>query len=456
MWYKFKLILLVIFSFIIKASLKEIFFTNEYDLTEFLNNKSEEEIIIKFNNTKVEISNSITICELKSITFIGTSKEDSILNFKELSHNLIFEFVDSIKFHNISINGNISFKLIRNIIIEDVNLNGTIKTFETINPKIYDEIIKKYGKMDKDYYRNNWSLNVYINNFEYHAVTKEMDNCIELYGNTEINNSRFYGSPSCRNSLLKYYAEDLNSINISNSHFDGAYSNNCISINNAYYSKFISCTFEKGRSDNIGGGGFQVILSDIYIEDCIFKDNYTTSNGGSLYLYDIFSFETHNCKVYNTTAIEKGSFIYMMTSVNFESLAFIYDTKLYGVGHLNKPINNGGLIAYVEGTSILSIENFYGEDLDGGNGNSAFIMDQGGSIFLNNITLRNIRGNNIGGVLLNSYNENFYSIFYVGNGTFIDFYQNYNSKSSTFIYAKKEIEIILNDCYIYNIGGKSS
>jgi hypothetical protein len=83
-------------------------------------------------------------------------------------------------------------------------------------------------------------------------------------------------------------------------------------------------------------------------------------------------------------------------------------------------------------------------------------MDQGGSIFLNNITLRNIRGNNIGGVLLNSYNENFYSIFYVGNGTFIDFYQNYNSKSSTFIYAKKEIEIILNDCYIYNIGGKSS
>lgn len=99
-----------------------------------------------------------------------------------------------------------------------------------------------------------------------------------MYGNVEINNSYFYGSNSCTDSIISYNGDNKNSIDIENSYFDGIYLNNCISIIYSSNSNIYSCNFERGASYLNGGylTFFFLIKFAIYIFNmfsCIYIHN---------------------------------------------------------------------------------------------------------------------------------------------------------------------------------------
>ncbi|OUM69444.1 hypothetical protein PIROE2DRAFT_2530 [Piromyces sp. E2] len=89
------------------------------------------------------------------------------------------------------------------------------------------------------------------------------------------------------------------------------------------------------------------------------------------------------------------------------------------------------------------MEDLYGEDINGGNTSGAFTLNHSSVIELVNIELNNVRGSGYGGLLFNSYNEINGSMFKVINGTFSNFYQNYEKPSSTFIWSPKNVKILL-------------
>ncbi|ORY36215.1 hypothetical protein LY90DRAFT_511561 [Neocallimastix californiae] len=147
----------------------------------------------------------------------------------------------------------------------------------------------------------------------------------------------------------------------------------------------------------------------------------------------------------------------MDTSLLSESVANIVNVNHNNEGIKVNPntIKYGGLIASIEGSSILNIQNLYGSNLFGGYG--AFTVTDNSSLSIKDIILDNISGNKQGGVLLYSNNENeLASSFNVINGTFTNFYQDYEYISSTFIFIKKNIEISLNDCKIDNLYGRNA
>ncbi|ORX49720.1 hypothetical protein BCR36DRAFT_353422 [Piromyces finnis] len=334
------------------------------------------------------------------------------------------------------IKGNLKFKNNMEVDIDNVLIMGTL---DFNNQCFNDQCIK------------NQSININNIIFNAEAEIDSKEYCINLFGNVNISNSLFYGNSLCKNGIMKYDGENMNNIKIDESYFDGNYSNQCLKIINSLKSFITSSKFEKGASFKTGGGAIGVEYSDLYVESCEFSDNFSVENGAIFYVYNSKSFETQNIIAQNTTALEKGSFIYIYSSSDYKTKASIYNTQYYGVGNINQPINNGGLIASIEGFSNLYIENFYGEDLNGGNGVGAFTISQESVIEINNIELHKVDASGIGGVLLTSFNEEVGSKFKVTNGNFTDFSQYSASYASTFIMIDKNIEISINDSYISNL-----
>ncbi|KAG4094049.1 hypothetical protein H8356DRAFT_1401741 [Neocallimastix lanati (nom. inval.)] len=145
----------------------------------------------------------------------------------------------------------------------------------------------------------------------------------------------------------------------------------------------------------------------------------------------------------------------MYSSENIKAKGYIINAVQINSGNINKKIYGGSLIASVEGYSSLYIENFYGNELNAGNGVGAFNLDYHSSIELKNIELNGVSGSSSGGLLLTSKNEEKDSFFKVYNGTFTDFYQ-YSKEisSSSFIMTSNNINIILEN-FIYTKGGNT-
>lgn len=103
----------------------------------------------------------------------------------------------------------------------------------------------------------------YINNFIYNALTTtDRLNCINFYGNVKINNSSFFGSKSCLKNLISYNGENINSIEIENSIFNGAFLNTCLSLTSAFKSNIYLSLFEKGKSCKDGGYNIKIIIDN--------------------------------------------------------------------------------------------------------------------------------------------------------------------------------------------------
>ncbi|KAG4094051.1 hypothetical protein H8356DRAFT_1401743 [Neocallimastix lanati (nom. inval.)] len=429
-----------IFHYILIINSTIINVNNEDDLINGFNNNLEDILTINIKNTNLKITNdsiidNINKTTLKKIIINGVSKEDSILILDNSINKLIFnnENIKEIHINKLTIYGFLDFVKYQEVILENVVL---------------------YGRLNFNNYKESNKL-IDISNFQYYdKLNIKTNNCIDLYGNVIINNSYFYGNPSCSDSLLSFKGENINNLQINNSYFDGAYSNNCVSISNSSKSHISSSLFEKGGSFKNGGGAIRVIKSNFYIEDCKFNDNFSIYDGGIFYVLDSYSFIAQNIEAYNSTALEKGSLIYMNSSENIKTTGYIINAVQTNSGNINKKIKGGSLIASVEGYSSLYIENFYGNELNAGNGVGAFNLNYHSSIELKNIELNGVSGSSSGGLLLTSKNEEKDSFFKVYNGTFTDFNQFSKETSSSLIMTSNNINIILEN-FIYTKGGNT-
>eukprot|EP00833_Pecoramyces_ruminatium_P000633 jgi/Orpsp1_1/1174665/evm.model.c7180000050902.1 len=319
--------ILIIYIIILIIKTISVIVNNEEDFINSINDKLSNSIIINIDKTQIDISNKIDINNnIEKLSIIGISKDLSIINFTNKISGLVFnDSIQEIKISNVTINGKLELINNKNVIINNVILHGSIDSNSNSNKS---ELLE-------------------LNNFIFQAsIDSDLKyNCINLYGNVKINNSTFYGNSLCMDSILYYNGENLNSIEIKNSNFNGVYSNNCLNINNAK-SVIENSKFEKGANYiGKGGGAIRSIESSISIKNCIFNDNFSLNNGGVFYIYNSYDFNSDKIDVYNSTAIEKGSLIYMYSSTDFQTKANIYNVNQYNTGNIKFPINIGGLIA---------------------------------------------------------------------------------------------------------------
>ncbi|OUM65457.1 hypothetical protein PIROE2DRAFT_7573, partial [Piromyces sp. E2] len=211
---------------------------NEKELTDNLKKVSKDDLIINLNKGSVDILNKIEIKnDYKSLSIIGLSKELSILKINNETSSLIFNSsIPQIKIENISIEGYLNFKKYSNIQFSNVILNGNL---DIENGKKGNGVIK-------------------FDHFEFHSLLKfnsTKHNCIELYGKVIINESNFYGSPQCKDSIINYNGNEYDSFEVTKSYFDGVYSNNCLSFIKSNFTHIESSIFERGSSiENENGG----------------------------------------------------------------------------------------------------------------------------------------------------------------------------------------------------------
>eukprot|EP00833_Pecoramyces_ruminatium_P005268 jgi/Orpsp1_1/1179300/evm.model.c7180000068816.1 len=266
--------------------------------------------------------------------------------------------------------------------------------------------------------------------------------CINLNGNVDISDSFFYGNPLWHR-IISFNGNNSNLLNIKNSYFDGVYSSCCIEIKDTKNANILSSKFKRGYSYMNGGGGIRVETSYIYIKDCEFEDNFTNLSGGGIMISNNYFFKAENVQSYNSTSVNTGSFIYTYSTSELKSKAYFFNVKLKGITN-QKKVEIGGLVASAEGCSSIYIENFYGENISGGNAIGLFTIEGSGSIELKNIEIHGASSSNIGGVFFNSYNEVPGASFKVFNGIFSDFYQYSEKQSSSFIWTVNNVEILLN------------
>lgn len=201
-------------------------------------------------------------------------------------------------------------------------------------------------------------------------------------------------------------------------------------------STIISSTFIRGASYTNGGGAIRIELSSLEIMYTIFKDNFSLKNGGVIYSLNSLVFNIQNIKVYNSTAIEKGSFMYINVQLLYDSETSIKNVKYYGAGNVNQQIKTGGLFISVEGNAYVNLKDIYCENLNGGGG--VFMLEKNGSLDIKNIEIHNVSGSQKGGLLLTTNNEEVGIFFNLYNGTFTNFYQNFDLQSSTLIWTDRK------------------
>lgn len=231
--------ILIIYIIILIIKTISVIVNNEEDFINSINDKLSNSIIINIDKTQIDISNKIDINNnIEKLSIIGISKDLSIINFTNKISGLVFnDSIQEIKISNVTINGKLELINNKNVIIDNVILHGSIDSNSNSNKS---ELLE-------------------LNNFIFQAsIDSDLKyNCINLYGNVKINNSTFYGNSLCMDSILYYNGENLNSIEIKNSNFNGVYSNNCLNINNAK-SVIENSKFEKGA--NYIGKGYIIIF----------------------------------------------------------------------------------------------------------------------------------------------------------------------------------------------------
>ncbi|OUM69448.1 hypothetical protein PIROE2DRAFT_2534 [Piromyces sp. E2] len=407
-------------------------FVNSED--ELLNNIKLKTDSLTINiEKKVEIHDEIEINNnIKELNIIGTSKDNSILIFNDITNGLIFT-------------GNI-----QKVKIKDITIFGYLKFINSNYIEINDTILN--GTMDIESNDSN-SLIINFNNFVFQGNTNKKNSCISLVGNVDINNSTFYGSPHCEDSIISYNGENHNTIIIKNSKFDGVYSNNCLNIFQAY--KFdikLSQLFNGGAYNEKGGGAIRMIESNSFVEDCQFNNNFSEHCGGIFSLENSYNFSAKNIISYNSTAIKSGSIVFAKAESKYEFIGYIKNLTHSKTGNLkNNPIQIGGLIASAQGYAKLDIENLNATDLYSDDGAGVFTIRESGSISLNNISVQKVYHNkSFQGCFFNSYEEIKGSQFKMNNVTLTDFYLNSEKKSSMLIWINSEIEISIKELVYYN------
>ncbi|OUM69446.1 hypothetical protein PIROE2DRAFT_2532 [Piromyces sp. E2] len=261
-------------------------------------NATSDSLIINIINSNIELSKEISINNnLKKVSFIGDSKESSIITFNDIS--LGFSFYNSlqeIKFKNITLYGILRFTHINNVEFDNVILNGS---FISASNSLNNDTLK-------------------FNNLIFTSVrNSKIQFCFRLYGNQK------------------------NSLSILNSYFNGKYLNGCLDVKNGDNINIKYSTFENGNSTLNGGGALRISNSKkVLIENSYFNNNYSEMDGGVFYISNVNNLLSNNIKVYNATASLNGSVLYINTE-SIISEVYFNDINL----NIIKNINYGGLVA---------------------------------------------------------------------------------------------------------------
>ncbi|ORX47574.1 hypothetical protein BCR36DRAFT_398414 [Piromyces finnis] len=207
---------------------------NENDLRSILaNNENENEKEINLDSI-INIDDSLVIKNpYKKLSFIGKSSEISSLKFEDISKEL--HFTDNVK----------------EVILKDLSIIGNI--YFDNNIKVTISSVSLIGNIYSDFKNNNEYLK--IKDFKYKSSTFPSNNCINLGGNVEIENSEFFGSISCKNRLINYEGLDKYKMSIQNSYFNGENSCPFINIKNGINITINESRFEKGFSNEEIEGG---------------------------------------------------------------------------------------------------------------------------------------------------------------------------------------------------------
>jgi len=193
---------------------------NEKEFIENINNAKEEEVLKIHDEITINSIDSISL-SIKKISILGSSKKDSIINFKNNDNiNLLFsKQCQHIVFENIHIIGNLRFTDNKEITFKNVIHHGYYLSEHT----------SMFNMTDCDFYLPNLYQGYEIIN-----------------GNADIYNCTFHGNDLYNVYMLKYETQynNTNSIKIDLSLFDGNYHNSALSF------KYGSTTIYSSRIQN--------------------------------------------------------------------------------------------------------------------------------------------------------------------------------------------------------------
>lgn len=180
---------------------------------------------------------------INDITIIGSSKENSIINFDDISSGIKFDNnVKKIKLINLTLYGSLQFEGVASIEIENVILYGALEAKKRNDE--YDDTLK-------------------LTDFIFYGKNRinDIEACMSLFISTEIKNSVFYGSLSCSKNIILFNGDDILTLKIEGSTFDGDYKVRSINIDRAKQCDILNSTFEKGNNAySFYGGGYILLL----------------------------------------------------------------------------------------------------------------------------------------------------------------------------------------------------
>ncbi|OUM60026.1 hypothetical protein PIROE2DRAFT_14320 [Piromyces sp. E2] len=280
----FKLFYIIFVINILFITVKTKDINSEADILNLINIKGQSNLELNINSI-IDINNDCKIDNtFDKLSIVGNNKESSILKFTNNENTLYFtEKVKEIKIKNLSIIGNLYFDNNVNIVLESVSISGNI---------------------DSNF--DNKNENVKLINVIYEASSFQKNNCINLGGNTEIKNSKFYGSSLCQERLFNFNGLNKYNFKAENSYFSGEYHCPCLNIDKGNNIYIDSCSFENAYSsvNNTGGAGIKILNSKTNIRYSNFTDIVSVNKGGALYLDNINSFLADHLEVNNVTSFE--------------------------------------------------------------------------------------------------------------------------------------------------------
>ncbi|ORX59205.1 hypothetical protein BCR36DRAFT_276254 [Piromyces finnis] len=302
--------LFYLFSFIrIIRIVNGIDINNEKDFVENINNNKKEEQIFRIHNEIIINDKDILSPSIKNITIIGSTKEESIINFKNNdSINILFsKYCQSIFLKDITFIGNLQFIDNQNITFNNVNYNGYY--------------IAEHTYEDED---NNSEIKVYDSNF----ILPNIRQGYEIKNwNIDIFRSNFYGNNQHEMYMIKFKStlEQSNILKIDQTFFDGNFHNSALHCD--YGSIIIySSAFQKCYNGNNlkGGGAISFLNTDNTLYNITFENNYSDFAGGSIFLENTYSSNIDSINFYNSSSISVNIYIYIL----FVEL-FLYCFKIY-------------------------------------------------------------------------------------------------------------------------------
>jgi len=228
----------LIISFVKSAVVK-----NESELKNILTNDNQEiNITIE---SELLLNNELNIDgNFKKLTINGHAQNSSSINLSNNSQTIYFSRdIEEIELQNITIKGNIYFDNIKKVSIDNVTLFGSIDS--------------NFKNIQNDYIK--------IKNFNYKAAEYSVKNCINLSGNVDIENSKFWGNSYCKNQILKHKGDSKYSFSVKNSYFSGEYQCSLIDIEYEAQSNIIDSLFEKGYCGSDISNGYTYIYEYILL-----------------------------------------------------------------------------------------------------------------------------------------------------------------------------------------------